>query len=204
MTAVKPAEIGTRKKTPAYLKKFVHELFDNRCLLCGLRRPLAVAHIDPWPVIRTFVAAMTHISDHKERAFWEFHKPTNVVLLCCNCHALADNRRVTDVTMEQVLEKRDEKMAESRFAKVVRAFVCRELGPVRRRPVNGATLAPLQDWLRDAALNGALEPPYRFFIPNGAELLRVDLVEQEVDFSPDPDPDLPSWNGKSFSGGRTD
>jgi hypothetical protein len=41
-----------RPRTPPFLRRFVIELYGGRCLRCGVDRPIEVAHLAPWPVVR--------------------------------------------------------------------------------------------------------------------------------------------------------
>lgn len=194
-----------RPRTPDYLRTFVHDLYRGRCLRCGTTRPLAVAHLLNWPTVRRHIntnATPAWTPQVREQfAFWQFHQPGNVVLLCCNCHTLLDNPKVTDVTLAGIVALRDAVRADPGFGDRVRRFVCREMGSVRRRPVDAGGLAPLQRWLADAATSGVLPPPHRFVVPWGDGFWRVDLAADLWEFDDAADGSLPLWGGDGFSGG---
>lgn len=186
---------GDRPRTPDYIRKFAHDLYDERCLRCGICRPLAVAHIDPWPVVRQ--AILDFGGSVEAYGWWTFHQPNNVVLLCCNCHALVDDPKVLDVTLPQILELRDQKLRDRSFVEKIRHFILREIGDTPRRPVAPATLEPLERWLRDAALNGTLPPPHRFYARWRDSWMLVDLIEMDIEFDREGE-QLPKWDGARF------
>jgi hypothetical protein len=113
-----------RPPPPGFLRRFVIDLYGGRCLRCGVDRPLAVAHLAPWPAVRD--SAMQQPGpDQEGTATLRFHQPENVVLLCCNCHALFDNPNVVEVYQTLMFYLRNRAMAVRHFGQVVRAFVCR-------------------------------------------------------------------------------
>src|SRR6266567_3765000 len=95
-----------RPPTPEWLKRFVIELYGGRCLRCGVDRPLEVAHLAPWPVVRD--DAMRQPGPNQEgMAILRFHQPENLVLLCANCHTLLDNPAVAEVDQGLMFYLRD-------------------------------------------------------------------------------------------------
>ena len=184
-----------RPRTPDFLRKLVYELYEERCLRCKVERPLAVAHLDSWPSVRAR-AQQRYSPDVAGLAFWAFHQPSNVVLLCCNCHALFDSRKArdSDVDLAVMITHRDRVMWTPRFGDVVRRFVCREMGSVRRRPVAVATLAPLSDWLAEAIERATLSPPHRFVVQWGTSYWQADLASAAWEHEPAVDPSLPVWD----------
>ena len=131
-------------------------------------------------------------------AFWRFHQPANVVLLCCNCHALLDDPKVPEVDYRLVAFLRDRAMATPHFGITLRNFVCHEMGTVKRRPVSVSGLAPLFDWLQTAAQRNTLPPPHRFTAPSGEGFWRIDLAAADFSYEDEADPSLPLWNGTDF------
>ena len=132
-------------------------------------------------------------------AILRFHQPENVVLLCCNCHALFDDRGVPEVNQRLIIGLRDRAMATGHFGEVVRAFVCQEMtGNRRRRPVCDAALAPLFDWLQRAVEQATLPPPHRFTVPWGKAFWQVDLAASDLGYEIAADPSLPYWDGRDF------
>jgi hypothetical protein len=187
-----------RPATPEFLRRFVIDLYGGRCLRCGVGRPLEVAHLAPWPVVRD--DAMQQPGPGQEGvAILRFHQPENVVLLCCNCHALFDDPKVAEVDQRLMFFLRDRALAAPGFGESVRAFVCRELvGSRRRRSVGDAALAPLFDWLQTAVERGTLPPPHRFTVPWGNMYLLIDLAASDIEVENEADPSLPRWDGKGF------
>ena len=109
------------------------ELYGGRCLRCGVDRPLEVAHLAPWPVVRD--DAMRQPGQNQEgMAILRFHQPANLVLLCANCHTLLDDPAVAEVDPGLMFCLRDRATATEHFGEVTRAFVCKEMTGNRRRP----------------------------------------------------------------------
>ncbi len=197
MVTVEPKE-PPRPRTPDHLRVFVTDLYEGRCLRCGRNRPFAVAHLLNWPTIRNHLKAADR--DIETFGFWTFHQPSNMVLLCCNCHTLFDSPHHPDVNLAGVAPLRDAARRRPGFPEKVRAFVCREMGRVRRRNVDMATLAPLTEWLREAVDEGLLSPPHRFVVPWGAGFWLADLGQDVWEFVDVADPALPVWDGRTFEG----
>jgi hypothetical protein len=187
-----------RPPTPEWLKRFVIELYGGRCLRCGVDRPLEVAHLAPWPVVRD--DAMRQPGPNQEgMAILRFHQPENLVLLCANCHTLLDDLAVAEVDQGLMFYLRDRATATGHFGEVTRAFVCKEMtGNRRQPPVSDAALAPLFDWLQKAVERGALPEPHRFTVPWGNGFFEVDLASSDLEYKVAPDPALPLWNGRDF------
>jgi len=187
-----------RPPTPEWLKRFVIELYGGRCLRCGIDRPLEVAHLAPWPVVRD--DAMRQPGPNQEgMAILRFHQPENLVLLCANCHTLLDDPAVAEVDQGLMFYLRDRATATGHFGEVTRSFVCKEMTGNRRRPsVSDAALAPLFDWLQKAVERGALPEPHRFTVPWGNGFFEVNLASSDLEYKVAPDPALPLWNGRDF------
>src|SRR5262249_1738620 len=122
----------------------------------------------------------------------------NVVLLCCNCHALFDGAQYPDVDLALMIALRDDAMRRPGFSEKVRDFVCQEMGTVRRRVVNESGLAPLFEWLSSAIERGPRPPPHRFVLAWGPTLWTVDLATESAEHDPEPDPSLPVWTRNGF------
>ena len=187
-----------RPPTPEWLKRFVIELYGGRCLRCGVDRPLEVAHLAPWPVVRD--DAMRQPGPNQEgMAVLRFHQPANLVLLCANCHTLLDDPAVAEVDQGLMFYLRDRATATGHFGEVTRAFVCKEMTGNRRRPsVSDAALAPLFDWLQKAVERGALPEPHRFTVPWGYGFFEVDLASSDLEYKVEPDPAFPLLERKGF------
>jgi HNH endonuclease len=187
-----------RPPTPPFLRRFVIDLYGGRCLRCGIDRPLEVAHVASWPVVRD--SAMQQPGpDQEGTARLRFHQPENLVLLCSNCHTLFDDPNVAEVDQRLMFSLRDRALAVPHFGECVRAFVCREMaGSRRRRPVSDAALAPLFDWLQTAVERGTLPPPHRFTVPWGKAFWLIDLAASDCGYENEADPSLPRWDGKGF------
>ncbi|MFC1438465.1 HNH endonuclease signature motif containing protein [Streptacidiphilus sp. N1-10] len=87
-------------------------MLGDRCLRCGLERPLEVAHIIEWP--RCFAIAGEEIDGQKPPREWHygeavrhFHHLGNMLPLCSNCHTLFDGKQYPEVTEEQIRALRD-------------------------------------------------------------------------------------------------
>src|SRR5437867_2478868 len=171
-----------RPRTPPFLRRFVIELYGGRCLRCGVDRPIEVAHLAPWPVVRDH-AMQQPGPDQEGTAILRFHQPENVVLLCCNCHTLFDDPTVADVDQPLMFFLRDRALAAPHFTESVRAFICREMaGNRRRQSVSDAALAPLFDWLKTAIERGTLPPPHRFMVPWGNAFWLIDLATSDIGY----------------------
>jgi hypothetical protein len=190
-----------RPRTPDYLRAFVWDLYGEQCLRCRVPKPLAVAHLLNWPTVRKQAGNHPNLA---LTAFWTFHQPANVVLLCCNCHTLLDNPTDPDVTREMIVDLRDEARASPRFGDCVRRFVCRELGSTPRHMVDIAGMGPLADWLEEAMVDGVLTEPYRFVVPWATKFWHVDLAAEQWPLEDTADPTLPLWNGHDFDNGRAE
>jgi hypothetical protein len=195
LAAAIAAGVSERPGTPDYLRAFVRDLYGGRCLHCHVSKPLAVAHLQNWPTIREQAINSPNLAIS---AFWTFHQPANVVLLCCNCHALLDNPNDPDITVPTIMALRDRERAKPRFGDQVRRFMCRELELKQRRWVDVAGLGPLMKWLEEAMADDVLEPPYRFSVPCGTRFWRVDLEAETWPLEDSADPTLPAWNGNGF------
>lgn len=137
--------------------------------------------------------------DQEGTAMLRFHQPENVVLLCCNCHALLDDPKVAEVDQGLMFFLRNRAMTAPQFGEAVRAFVCQEMGGNRRRqPVGDAALAPLFDWLQRAVERGTLPQPHRFTVPWGNAFWLIDLAASDCGYETEADPSLPRWDGKGF------
>ena len=64
-------------------------------------------------------------------------------------------------------------------------------------------LAPLMDWLQNAARQNTLPKPHQFTVPCGSGFWHVDLALNDWGLEAEADPSLPRWNGKSFDGPTT-
>jgi hypothetical protein len=212
MTAAKsPADEPTRltagsKRPPSHadLHGLVYRLYAYRCLCCYATRPLAVAHIDSWPLVRDALlraqpGTETYRGPTEDEACWHFHHPANVVLLCCNCHALLDDAKVIDITKEHVRELQDRARWNINFLVELRAFVCRAFRPTLRREYDLLRL-DLNDWLHQAAVARVLPPPHQFTVPIGpGGWVQVDLTENIFEIHHEPIANLPRWTGSGFA-----
>lgn len=186
-----------RPDTPYHLDAFTHRLYDERCLRCGETGPLEVAHLDDWPTVRD--AARGH-PELAISAYWTFHGPSNVVLLCPTCHTRLDKREYSDVAKSHIIALRDKARKQPRFGDEVRRFLCREMQFKQRREwIDIEGLGPLMLWLEEAITDGVLTPPYQYNVPYRDGFWHVDLeAEQWAAVSDTTDPALPTWNGNGF------
>jgi HNH endonuclease len=188
-----------RSKTPAWLDTFCRTLYGGICIRCGTTRPLEVAHLDNWSTVRDGLVDDTPAWFTLSDAKWFFHQPSNVVLLCANCHTLYDQPVYTDVTREHIIEARNRVLSTERAALVVREYVCRGwrggVGSTRQANVINRW-APLLQWLEVQHARGLVPPPHRFLI---SEVEMIDLNSSTIMIgSADVDRDLPRWRGKGF------
>jgi hypothetical protein len=118
-----------RPDTPAWLAAFANDLYGGQCARCKVTRPLEVAHLSNWPEVKEYVASTPGADSplvlQPEEAYWLFHQPVNVVLLCCNCHCLFDGAAYGDVTLADIVAARDAVLGTERAAAVVRDYFCR-------------------------------------------------------------------------------
>jgi hypothetical protein len=98
--------VTRRPDTPAWLAVFANDLYGGQCARCQVTRPLEVAHLSNWPEVKEYVASTPGADSplvlQPEEAYWLFHQPVNVVLLCCNCHCLFDGVVYTDVALADI------------------------------------------------------------------------------------------------------
>jgi hypothetical protein len=161
-----------------------------------------MAHPASWPIVREDVLRKPGI-DPAGTACWRFHQPANVVLLCCNCHALFDDPKVPEVDLQLLLLLRERARFTAEFGDALRRFVCREMGLVPRRGVSMAGLAPLFGWLREAVVAGTLSLPHRFVVRWGSQYWHADLAADRWQLGDDGgDRSWAYWDGSEFLAGE--
>lgn len=195
---------GPRPATPDWLRRFALDLFANECLRCGIDRPLDVAHVADWPTVLRSLE-----SGPSNWAYWEFHQPSNVLVLCANCHRLLDDPRVSDVQTQELTAKRDDLLGRPAAATKVRDLLCRLLTQQVGRYRVGSDwhadlnrLFPLLGWLQRAAQAGVLDEPHQFRVNVNGMVHRVSLWQASVsvDTTSADDDDLPCWRRGVFVG----
>jgi hypothetical protein len=94
MTPAPHAAVLKREDTPTWLRGFTKKLYGNECLICHERRLLEVAHLLNWEGVKDELDRINVLREYQvfgpDGAFWIFHQPVNVVLLCRWCHGLYD------------------------------------------------------------------------------------------------------------------
>jgi hypothetical protein len=197
-----------RPPTPMWLSTFAMEIYGRRCIGCDEADEdlLDVAHLNDWRTIKAELVSLNQrrdaaLSEGLATAFWIFHRPDNVVVLCVKCHRLYDRGRIERA---EIIAARDKVLATPESAMAVLRYYCRgftgTVGAIQHANVI-ARWRPLLQWLAVSYHKGLLpETPPRFrFGPYEM----VDLTRGERSFIDKEDVDqqrllLPLWTPKGF------
>ncbi len=135
------------------------------------------------------------ISLSDDEAFWIFHQPANVVVLCCRCHRLYDRHKIP---RSEIVTGADQARRTLAGAAVVLDYFCRgwqgAIGSAQHGNVIHRWMRML-DWLKTMRDDGLLPEPHRFRI---SQVELVDLSTAEMQVEANVDPTSPMWTRNGF------
>lgn len=169
-------------------------------MVCQVDRPLDVAHIDDWPTIRSRLAG-----EEMDFAWWEFHQPSNVLVLCANHHRLLDSGD-SSVSKAELCAQRERLFTSTTGAMRLAGLYCRlasgEIGKrktARRFAMDLNRLFPLLGWLERGYVAGGLDGLEEFQVRTLGGYVHVRAEDGSASLSLIRVKDVPEWRNGTFT-----